>query len=100
LSLFDVPAAWAECCCDNKPISKTGNEFADDIMVPMNRLEGDNLPVSTFNKGMEDGTFPSGTAAYEKRGIAINVPEWQMLPSVSSATSAPSFARMLLSVLF
>lgn len=43
----------------------------------MNRQEGDKLPVSAF-KGMEDGTFPSGTAAYEKRGIAINVPEWQL----------------------
>jgi len=45
-------------------------------MVPMNRQEGDKLPVSAF-AGMEDGTFPSGTSAYEKRGIAIDVPEWQ-----------------------
>ena len=43
----------------------------------MNRQEGFDLPVSTFVKhGMEDGTFMAGTAAYEKRGIAINVPEW------------------------
>ena len=41
----------------------------------MNAQEGDNLPVSAFN-GIEDGTFPTGTAAYEKRGIAVNVPEW------------------------
>ncbi len=41
----------------------------------MNRLEGDKLPVSAFN-GMEDGTFEPGTAAYEKRGIGINIPEW------------------------
>ena len=41
----------------------------------MNAQEGDSLPVSAFN-GIEDGTFPQGTAAYEKRGIAINVPEW------------------------
>jgi pyruvate-ferredoxin/flavodoxin oxidoreductase len=46
-------------------------------MEPMNRQEGDNLPVSAFI-GMEDGTFPSGTAAFEKRGIAVNVPEWQI----------------------
>ena len=71
-----VPAEWANAEGDNKP-AKTGNAFADDIMVPMNRLEGDSLPVSTF-KGMEDGTFPSGTAAFEKRGIAINVPEWDV----------------------
>ena len=44
----------------------------------MNRQQGDTIPVSTFIKnGMEDGTFMAGTAAYEKRGIAINVPEWQ-----------------------
>jgi pyruvate-ferredoxin/flavodoxin oxidoreductase len=42
----------------------------------INGQRGDDLPVSTFN-GYEDGTFPMGTAAYEKRGIAVNVPEWQ-----------------------
>ncbi|MEE1073156.1 MAG: pyruvate:ferredoxin (flavodoxin) oxidoreductase [Cellulosilyticum sp.] len=51
--------------------------FIRDILRPMNAQEGDRLPVSAFN-GIEDGTFPAGTAAYEKRGIAINVPEWQM----------------------
>ena len=45
--------------------------------MPMNRQEGDKLPVSAF-AGIEDGTFPLGTAAYEKRGIAVNVPEWQV----------------------
>ena len=43
----------------------------------MNRQEGDSLPVSAFI-GIEDGTFPSGTAAFEKRGIAVNVPEWKV----------------------
>ena len=51
--------------------------FIRDILRPMNAQEGDRLPVSAFN-GIEDGTIPAGTAAYEKRGIAINVPEWQM----------------------
>ncbi len=50
-------------------------EFVTKILRPMSRQEGDSLPVSTFN-GIEDGTFPSGSAAYEKRGVAINVPEW------------------------
>ena len=50
-------------------------EFITNILRPMNAQEGDKLPVSAFN-GIEDGTFPNGTAAYEKRGIAINVPEW------------------------
>ena len=43
----------------------------------MNRQEGDKLPVSTF-VGREDGVFPHGTAAYEKRGIAVEVPHWIM----------------------
>ena len=45
-------------------------------MEPINAMKGDDLPVSAF-AGREDGTFPSGTSAYEKRGIAVNVPEWQ-----------------------
>ncbi len=73
---IDVPAAWADAAGDAN-IAVTGNEFIDNILTPVNRLEGDNLPVSAFNKNV-DGTFPSGTSAYEKRGIAINVPEWQM----------------------
>ena len=52
-------------------------EFINNILVPMNRQEGDKLPVSAFS-GMEDGTFPTGTSAFEKRGIAVNVPEWQV----------------------
>ncbi|MDE6451947.1 MAG: 4Fe-4S dicluster domain-containing protein, partial [Odoribacter sp.] len=52
-------------------------EFIRNIVDVMNAQKGDNLPVSAFN-GYEDGTFPSGTAKYEKRGIAVNVPEWQV----------------------
>ncbi len=51
-------------------------DFIRNILVPVNRQDGDNLPVSAFI-GMEDGTFPFGTSAYEKRGIAIQVPSWQ-----------------------
>ena len=72
-----VPAAWAEAE-DSHQVAVTGNKFIDDVLVPMNRLEGDKLPVSTFVAEHADGTFPSGTSAYEKRGIAINVPEWQI----------------------
>lgn len=57
----------------------TGDEatdyFVNKIMVPMNRQKGDDLPVSAFN-GIEDGTFPIGTTQYEKRGIALEVPQW------------------------
>ena len=71
-----VPASWAEAG-DTAAEAATGNEFVDKLLVPMNKLEGDKLPVSAF-ADYADGTFPSGTAAYEKRGIAIDVPEWQM----------------------
>ncbi|MDA3779750.1 MAG: pyruvate:ferredoxin (flavodoxin) oxidoreductase [Bacteroidales bacterium] len=50
-------------------------DFIKNIANPINAQEGDNLPVSAFN-GIEDGTFPSGTTSYEKRGVAVNVPEW------------------------
>jgi len=43
--------------------------------VPINAMKGDELPVSAF-LGREDGTFEAGTTAYEKRGIAVHVPEW------------------------
>ena len=72
----ELPAGWAEAG-DTAAEAATGNEFVDKLLVPMNKLEGDKLPVSAFTD-YADGTFPSGTAAYEKRGIAIDVPEWQM----------------------
>ena len=72
----EVPAGWAEAG-DTAAEAATGNEFVDKLLVPMNKLEGDKLPVSAF-ADYADGTFPSGTAAYEKRGIAIDVPEWQL----------------------
>ena len=52
-------------------------DFVKNIMRPMNSMKGDELPVSAFS-GAEDGTFPSGSSAYEKRGIAVTVPEWQI----------------------
>ena len=72
---INVPESWKDAK-DEKETKKEVPEFIKNILEPMNRQEGDKLPVSAF-VGMEDGTFPSGTAAYEKRGIAINVPEWQ-----------------------
>ncbi|WP_283718256.1 pyruvate:ferredoxin (flavodoxin) oxidoreductase [Clostridium perfringens] len=69
-----VPAEWANAK-DEVVEAKEVPAFIKNIVEPMNRLEGDKLPVSAFN-GMEDGTFEQGTAAYEKRGIGINIPEW------------------------
>jgi pyruvate-ferredoxin/flavodoxin oxidoreductase len=72
-----VPAEWKSL----KPavVFKTNDNvpsFIKDVVFPMNALKGDDLPVSAFIN-REDGTFDAGTAAYEKRGIAVNVPEWQ-----------------------
>lgn len=74
LHKVEVPASWAEAV-DADGTKKELPEFIAEVLVPMNRQEGDDLPVSTF-KDIADGTFPSGTAAYEKRGVAVNVPEW------------------------
>ena len=76
LHKVNVPAAWKDATEEPMPI-KDEPEFVKNIQRPMARNEGDELPVSAF-KGMEDGTFPVGTTAYEKRGIAITVPEWQI----------------------
>ncbi|KRQ87359.1 Pyruvate-flavodoxin oxidoreductase [Caloramator mitchellensis] len=72
----DVPADWANAS-DEKVETKDEPDFIKNVLRPMSRLEGDNLPVSTF-VGAEDGTFPNGSTAYEKRGIAVMVPEWQI----------------------
>ena len=72
---INVPEAWKNAK-DIIAKDKTVPDFIANIMVKMNRQEGDELPVSAF-LGMEDGTMPAGTSAYEKRAIAVNVPEWQ-----------------------
>jgi pyruvate-ferredoxin/flavodoxin oxidoreductase len=73
----DVPAQWTNI--DVKPAAKRDDvpEFIRDIVFPIYSLKGDDLPVSAF-LNREDGTFPAGTTAYEKRGIAVHVPEWQV----------------------
>ncbi len=74
---IDVPASWASASESEAAATLDVPVFIKDVLIPMNRQEGDKLPVSTF-KGREDGHFPMGTSAYEKRGIAVNVPEWQI----------------------
>lgn len=69
-----VPKEWRDCT-DDEPDTVQEPEFIRDIMRPMNGMKGGDLPVSAFS-GIEDGTFPSGVTAYEKRGIAVNIPEW------------------------
>jgi len=69
-----VPDVWKNCLDEERTIV-TEPEFIQAIMRPMLEQKGNDLPVSAFC-GREDGTFPSGTTAYEKRGIAVNIPEW------------------------
>ena len=77
---IDVPASWKDA--KDEPVKgKEVPKFISDILVPMNRQEGDKLPVSTFVEGC-DGTFPLGTAAYEKRGVADFVPKWDVTKCV------------------
>ncbi len=76
-----VPESWKSCAdtAIGMPKATGDNEtlvnFVNDILIPCNAQQGDKLPVSTFVKNA-DGTFPQGSAAYEKRGIAIDVPTW------------------------
>jgi pyruvate-ferredoxin/flavodoxin oxidoreductase len=71
----EIPAFWAQAK-DEDDLSAAGlPEFIEEVLIPMNRQEGDSLPVSAF-VGRENGEFPSGTSAYEKRGVAISVPTW------------------------
>ncbi|MEW8992920.1 pyruvate:ferredoxin (flavodoxin) oxidoreductase [Clostridium sp.] len=70
----NVPESWKNAQ-DKNECKKETPDFIKNIVEVMNRQEGDKLPVSAF-EGREDGTFDHGTAAYEKREIAVNVPEW------------------------
>ncbi|MCT8978157.1 pyruvate:ferredoxin (flavodoxin) oxidoreductase [Clostridium sp. CX1] len=70
-----VPDSWKNAE-DREVVGEIKNEFVRNIQKPMARAEGDELPVSAF-KGMEDGRHPMGTTAYEKRGIAVMLPQWQ-----------------------
>ena len=75
-----VPASWKTATDDAAAPTVEGqgelHDFVRDIMLPMSAQNGDSLPVSAF-VGREDGTFPLGTSAFEKRGIAVEVPVWQ-----------------------
>ena len=71
----NVPESWASL-----EIAKADNnrpDFIKNVVDVMNRLEGNDLPVSAFN-GIENGSFPNGTSCYEKRGIAVEVPCWDI----------------------
>ncbi len=75
----DVPAEWANAVDNSAPAKLEGAEklvkMVDGIMNPVGKMLGDTLPVSAFSDHV-DGTFEQGASAYEKRGVAVMVPEW------------------------
>ncbi|MFV0315084.1 MAG: pyruvate:ferredoxin (flavodoxin) oxidoreductase [Anaerotignum sp.] len=74
----EVPESWKDAKEVNKDDAKRIlPEYIEKLLLPMNAQKGDSLPVSVF-LGREDGTAPLGTSAYEKRGVAIDVPEWDV----------------------
>ena len=72
----EVQDSWSKITVSKETDSRNLPDFIKNVVEPINMLKGDDLPVSVF-LGREDGTFPAGTTQYEKRGIAVNVPEWQ-----------------------
>ncbi|MBU0487849.1 MAG: pyruvate:ferredoxin (flavodoxin) oxidoreductase, partial [Bacteroidetes bacterium] len=68
----EVPAEWANLSGVDAVEKRNVPAFIANVVDPINAMKGDDLPVSAF-VGREDGTFPAGTAEYEKRGIAVNV---------------------------
>lgn len=77
---IDVPESWKDAVDEEKEIVIPTNrpemkDFVKNILHPINHLHGDDLPVSKF-VDRADGVYPQGSAAFEKRGIAITVPEW------------------------
>ncbi len=72
----EVPAEWASIKVEGDNETSARPDFIKNVVDVINGQDGNSLPVSTF-VGIEDGSFIPGTSAYEKRGIAINVPEWQ-----------------------
>ena len=77
---LQIPADWANPAPDATAKKTEGDradvvKFVEEIMIPVNAMRGDKLPVSAFVDGA-DGHLPQGTAAYEKRGIAVDTPKW------------------------
>ena len=78
---LEIPADWATTTEGHEPVHTAleGRQsvvnYVKNIQQPINAQRGNQLPVSTFVQDA-DGTVPQGTAAYEKRGIAVDVPQW------------------------
>ena len=77
---IDVPADWADAQDEVDTRELQGRpevvKMVKDVMEPIGRMDGDSLPVSAFAGEHVDGSFEHGAAAYEKRGVAVTVPQW------------------------
>ena len=72
----EIPASWVNAT-DVPATEINASSFVKDIVIPMDRQQGDKLPISVFKKhGVLDGTWENGTSVYSKRGVAISVPKW------------------------
>ena len=72
---IDIPAEWASLKDEEMKIDGDLPEYVRKVLIPMNRADGDNIPVSTFSQ-YADGVMPISMARFEKRGVADNVPVW------------------------
>jgi len=72
----DIPDSWSSAKSEEEKVDQDLPDFVNDVVKVVQKQKGDDLPVSTFT-GREDGHFPPGLSKYEKRGVAVNVPEWQ-----------------------
>ena len=72
---IDIPASWATTTEGAEMVKLADNEYFKNVVAPILALEGDKLPSSAFNA---DGSVPTGTTKYEKRGVAVLVPEWNI----------------------
>ena len=72
---IDIPAEWADLKDEELKIDGDLPEYVRKVLIPMNRADGDNIPVSTFSQ-YADGVMPISMARFEKRGVADNVPVW------------------------
>ena len=70
-----IPAAWADATTGAEPMKVRATDYFNEVAKPILGQAGDSLPVSAFDPG---GRVPTATTQYEKRGIAVNVPEWQI----------------------
>ncbi len=77
---IEIPASWKDAKDEDLSVKVSGDrkdlvDYVNTVQNAINSQNGNNLPVSAFEKYV-DGTLPSGSAAYEKRGVAVDVPQW------------------------